>query len=156
MAIDVEQIIRFVLYGEGERVSGPFAITTEWYDRSVAPLPYDPEGGAARCSQRRAGGAAPDGILEKDGKRFEFALITNNGNPQRKAIATIAQNAWRKIGIDCSVQLFEWAVFLKDFINTGQLRRGRARLEHGDRPGSCTRSGTPARPSRSSSTSPAT
>jgi ABC-type transport system substrate-binding protein len=120
MAIDVEQIIRFVLYGEGERVSGPYAINTEWYDRGVAPLPYDPEG-ALRILESKGWKRGADGILEKGGKRFEFALITNNGNPQRKAIATIAQDAWRKIGVDCKVQLFEWAVFLKDFVNTGRF-----------------------------------
>jgi ABC-type transport system substrate-binding protein len=120
MAIDVDQIIRFVLYGEGERVTGPYAITTEWYDRSVAPLPYDPAGAEALLAARgwRRG---PDGVLAKDGKRLAFTLITNNGNPQRKAIAAIAQDAWRKIGVDCQVQLFEWAVFLKDFINTGNF-----------------------------------
>jgi ABC-type transport system substrate-binding protein len=120
LAIDVDQIIRFVLYGEAERVSGPYAINTEWYDRGVAPLPYDPAAALA-ILERKGWKRGADGILEKDGKRFEFALITNNGNPQRKAIATIAQNAWRKIGIDCRVQLFEWAVFLKDFVNVGKF-----------------------------------
>jgi ABC-type transport system substrate-binding protein len=120
LAIDVEQIIRFVLYGEGERVSGPYAINTEWYDRGVAALPYDPAAALA-ILEGKGWKRGADGILEKGGKRFEFNLITNNGNPQRKAIATIAQDAWRKIGVDCRVQLFEWAVFLKDFVNTGKF-----------------------------------
>lgn len=120
MAIDAEQIIRYVLYGEGERVTGPYAIHTDWYDRSVAALPYDPAGAEALLA-RRGWRRGPDGILAKDGTRLAFTLITNNGNPQRKAIAAIAQDAWRKIGIDCQVQLFEWAVFLKDFINTGKF-----------------------------------
>jgi len=59
--------------------------------------------------------------LEKERKIFEFNLITNNGNPIRKAIMTIAQNNWRKIGIKCNTQLFEWAVFLQDFINPGDF-----------------------------------
>ena len=120
MAIDVDEIIEFVLYGEAERVTGPYAVTTEWYDRSVAPVPYDPKG-ALEILERKGWKPGPDGILERDGERFEFTLITNNGNPQRKAIATIAQNGWRKLGIDCRVQLFEWAVFLKDFINVGEF-----------------------------------
>ena len=28
------------------------------------------------------------------------------------------QESWRKIGVKCNTQLFEWAVFLKDFVNT--------------------------------------
>jgi ABC-type transport system substrate-binding protein len=35
----------------------------------------------------------------------------------RKAVMTIAQNAWRKIGVKCNTQVFEWAVFLQDFVN---------------------------------------
>jgi ABC-type transport system substrate-binding protein len=120
MAIDVDQIIEYVLYGEAERVTGPYAITTEWYDRDVEAIPYDPEGALAILAEK-GWKRGPDGILERDGERFEFTLVTNNGNPQRKAIATIAQNGWRKLGIDCRVQLFEWAVFLKDFINVAEF-----------------------------------
>ena len=62
-----------------------------------------------------------DGWLEKDGKIFEFKLITNNGNPIRKNLMTIAQNAWKKIGVKVHTQVFEWAVFLGDFVNTGDF-----------------------------------
>ncbi|MFT5446659.1 MAG: ABC-type transport system substrate-binding protein [Gammaproteobacteria bacterium] len=120
MAIDVDSIIRYSLFNEGARVTGPFASITQWYDESVAALPHDPEGARALLAQA---GWTPDadGWLSKNGKRLEFNLITNNGNLRRKAIATIVQQAWRRIGVKCNVQLFEWAVFLKDFINTGQF-----------------------------------
>ena len=48
-------------------------------------------------------------------------LITNQGNALRKNVLTIAQNAWKKIGIKCNTHIFEWAVFLKDFVNTGEF-----------------------------------
>ena len=118
MAIDVNEIITYLLYGEGERVTGPYPKETEWYDQSVAPLPYDPDG-ARRLVEELGWKMNTEGWLEKDGKIFEFNLITNSGNPQRKNIMTIAQNAWKKIGIKCNTQYFEWAVFLEDFINTG-------------------------------------
>jgi ABC-type transport system substrate-binding protein len=120
MAIDGDAILEYVLYGEGERVTGPYAITTEWYDRSVAPLPYDPEG-AQRLLAEAGWRPNAEGLLEKDGQVLAFNLITNNGNPQRKAIATIAQDSWRRLGIRCETQLFEWAVFLKDFVNPGHF-----------------------------------
>ncbi len=118
MAIDVNEIITYLLYGEGERVTGPYPKETEWYDQSIAPLPYDPDG-ARRLLEELGWKMNAEGWLEKDGKTFEFNLITNSGNPQRKNIMTIAQNAWKKIGIKCNTQYFEWAVFLEDFINTG-------------------------------------
>jgi peptide/nickel transport system substrate-binding protein len=117
MAIDVDKIIKYVLYNEGERVTGPFAKITDWYDHGVQPIPYDPEG-ALRILNNLGWKKNEDGWLEKDGKLFEFNFITNSGNPIRKSILTIVQNYWRKIGIKCNTQVFEWAVFLKDFVNS--------------------------------------
>jgi len=118
MAINVDEIIEYLLYGEGERTTGPFPQESDWYDPSVPPLPYDPKG-ARRLLEDAGWRVNADGWLEKDGKRFEFNLITNSGNPQRKNIMTIAQNAWKKIGVKCNTQYFEWAVFLEDFVDKG-------------------------------------
>jgi ABC-type transport system substrate-binding protein len=120
MAIDVDAIIRYTLFGEAERVTGPFASITRWYDRSVPTLPHDPEAARALLESRGWHPGA-DGWLERDGKRLEFNLITNNGNLRRKAVASIVQQAWQRIGVKCNVQLFEWAVFLKDFVNPGSF-----------------------------------
>jgi ABC-type transport system substrate-binding protein len=117
MAIDIDPIIQYILYGEGERVTGPYPKITDWYDPEVKPLPYDPKGALAMLNAKGWKKNA-DGWLEKDGKIFEFNLITNSGNPVRKNILTIVQESWRKIGIKCNTQLFEWAVFLKDFVNS--------------------------------------
>jgi ABC-type transport system substrate-binding protein len=120
MAINVDEIITYLMYGEGERTAGPYPKNTEWYDPSNQPLPYDPQG--ARAIFENAGWKMNgNGWLEKDGKIFEFTLITNNGNPIRRNLMTIAQNAWKKIGIKVNTQVFEWAVFLNDFVNTGDF-----------------------------------
>lgn len=120
MAIDVDKIIKFILYGEGERVTGPYSKISDWYDHSVAPLPYDPEG-ALKIFNEMGWKKNSEGYLEKDGKIFEFNLITNSGNPNRKNILIIAQDSWKKIGVKVNTQLFEWAVFLKDFVNTNKF-----------------------------------
>ncbi|MFT4580111.1 MAG: ABC-type transport system substrate-binding protein [Nitrospinales bacterium] len=116
MAIAIDPIIKYVLYGEGERVTGPYPKITEWYDPNVKPLPYDPEE-ALKILNSKGWKKNADGWLEKDGKLFEFNLISNSGNAIRKNILTIVQESWRKIGVKCNTQLFEWAVFLKDFVN---------------------------------------
>jgi ABC-type transport system substrate-binding protein len=116
MALDVKQIIKYVMYGEGERITGPYPPNTDWYDKSVKPLPYDPQG-ALKILNSLGWKRNADGWLEKNGKIFEFNLVTNQGNTTRADIATIAQNQWRKIGVKCNIQVFEWAVFLEDFIN---------------------------------------
>ena len=120
LAINVEEIIEFVLYREGNRTTGPYPRDSEWYDPDVAPLAYDPQRALALLNQR-GWHRNPEGWLEKDGERFEFNLISNAGNPLRRAILSIAQDAWRKIGIKCNTQLFEWTVFLEDFVNPGHF-----------------------------------
>lgn len=120
MAINVDEIIKYIMYNEAERVTGPFPKVTEWYDELIQPVPYDPEG-ARKLLASLGWKKNAEGWLEKDGKIFEFNMVTNSGNPIRKNIMSIAQNAWKKIGIKCNTQYFEWAVFLKDFINTGDF-----------------------------------
>jgi ABC-type transport system substrate-binding protein len=116
LAIDVDAIIRYVLSGEGKRATGPYYSNTPYHDPEVKPLPYDPAAAADLLAQ--AGWRKnPEGVLEKDGKRLEFTLVTNNGNPQRKAIMQIAQEAWKKLGVVCKVQAFEWTVFLEEFVH---------------------------------------
>ena len=116
MAIDVDAIIKYVLSGEGRRSTGPFYSNTPYNDPAVQPLPYDPARALALLAEAGWKKNAR-GMLEKDGKPLAFTLVTNNGNPQRKAIITIAQEAWRKLGIDCKIQSFEWTVFLEDFVH---------------------------------------
>ncbi len=116
MAIDVDQVIQFLLFGQGERITGPFVKQTDYYNHSLDPVPYDPEE-ALRLLQEAGWRPNDEGWLVKDGKRLQFTLITNNGNDLRKALLAIAQDAWRKIGIDVRTDLLEWSVFIQERVD---------------------------------------
>lgn len=116
MAIDVNKIIRYVLSGQGERITGPFVKQTDYYNQTIKPLPYDP-GGALKLLAQAGWKRNKNGWLEKDGKRFEFTLITNSGNDSRKSILAIAQDAWKQIGIDVRTDLLEWSVFIEERVD---------------------------------------
>ena len=116
MAIDVNKIIDYVLYGQGEDITGPFVKQTDYYDHKIPPLPYDPQG-ALKLLGEAGFKRNNEGWLERDGKPFQFTLITNNGNDIRKAVLTIAQNAWRQIGIDVRTDLLEWSVFIRERVD---------------------------------------
>jgi ABC-type transport system substrate-binding protein len=120
MAIDVDEIIRYVLYGQGERTTGPYPRQTPYYDPGVQPLPYDPEG-AARLLAEAGWRRNAAGILEKDGKPLAFTLITNTGNEERRAIMVIAQNAWRRLGVKVDTLELEWAVFIYQRVDKGDF-----------------------------------
>jgi ABC-type transport system substrate-binding protein len=116
MAIDANKIIRYVLDNQGERITGPFVKQTDYYNHAVKPVPYDPQGALKLLA---AAGWRPNqqGWLEKDGRRFQFTLITNSGNDIRKAILAIAQDAWKQIGINVQTDLLEWSVFIQERVN---------------------------------------
>jgi ABC-type transport system substrate-binding protein len=120
MAINVDDIIKYVLSGEGKRATGPYYSNTPYNDPDVKPLPYDPKAALELLAQAGWKKNA-QGMLEKDGKPLAFTLVTNNGNVARKAIMTIAQEAWRRLGVDCKVQAFEWTVFLEDFVHNNNF-----------------------------------
>jgi peptide/nickel transport system substrate-binding protein len=116
MAIDVNKIIKYVLSGQGERITGPFVKQTDYYNHRINPVPYDPA--AALELLAKAGWTRnKNGWLEKDGKRFDFTLITNSGNDSRKSILAIAQDAWKQIGIDVRTDLLEWSVFIEERVD---------------------------------------
>lgn len=116
MAVDVEKIIKYVLYGQGEPITGPFVKQTDFYNHKVKPVPYDPAG-ALRLLEEAGWTKNSSGWLEKEGKRLQFTVITNSGNDLRKSIMAIVQNAWRQIGIDVRTDLLEWSVFIQERVD---------------------------------------
>ncbi|MEJ2170664.1 MAG: ABC transporter substrate-binding protein [Desulfobacterales bacterium] len=116
MAIDVDKIIRYLLDNQAERITGPFVKQTDYYNHAVKPLPYDPQGALKLLAEA---GWRPNqqGWLEKNGRPLQFTLITNSGNDIRKAILAIAQDAWKKIGINVQTDLLEWSVFIQERVN---------------------------------------
>ena len=110
-AVNVQAIIRYLLYGYGSQSVGIFPPQMPYANHDIQPISYDP----AKAKQLLAEAGwkpGPDGILMKNGKRFSFTILTNNGNELRKDIATLVQADLRKIGIQVSVQSYEWTVFL--------------------------------------------
>jgi len=120
MAINVEEIIDYVLYAQAERTTGPYPKQTEFYDPTVEPLPYNPEGALALLAEAGWRRNA-EGWLEKNGQPLAFTLITNSGNEVRKAVMVVAQNAWRRLGIKVETLTMEWAVFINERVDKGDF-----------------------------------
>ena len=116
MAIDVDKIIKYVMYSQAERITGPFLKQTDFYNTDISPLPYDPEK-AKKLLEEAGYRKGSDGYFQKDGKRLTFTLIANQGNDIRQAILSIAQDAWKKIGVDVRTDVLEWAVFIQERVN---------------------------------------
>ena len=119
-AVNVPQMIKYIIYGRGVQSTGIFTPQMWFFDPSVKALPYDPA--AARKLLDEAGWkVGPDGIRVKEGKRFSFTLLANNGNEVRRDIATLVQDDLKQVGIEVKVEIYEWAVLLKRFVNKGEF-----------------------------------
>lgn len=115
-AVNVPDMIKYIMYGQGEPSTGPFPPQMWFANPNVTPFAYDPAKAEAMLDE--AGWKrGPDGIRQKNGQKFEFTLITNHPNEIRKDIATLVQSDLKKIGIKVDVQLYEWAVFISEYIN---------------------------------------
>ena len=116
-AINRKEIVQYVLYGLGEVATGPFPNQMWYWNPNVKPIPYDPQKARQLLAEAGWKDKNSDGVLVKDGKPFKFTLITNSGNDTRRDVGVLVQRQLRDIGIDVSLELYEWSVFLNDFIN---------------------------------------
>ena len=119
-AINKEEIIKGVLLGLGEAIASPYKPGTRWDNESLSPYPYDPS--KALALLKEAGYQKNTaGILVKDGKPFEFEILTNQ-NKQREMTAVLVQRRLKEIGIDVKIRVLEWASFINRFIKTGDFK----------------------------------
>ena len=116
-AINRQEIIDGVLQSMGTVCTGPFPNRSWAYNPDVKPFPYDPD----RARKMLAGigwkDTNNDGYLEKNGRKFEFTIMTNQGNKERELAATIIQEQLKKIGVKVNVRILEWSTLIHQYID---------------------------------------
>ncbi|MGB9080671.1 MAG: peptide-binding protein [Desulfuromonadaceae bacterium] len=120
-AINKDELIQGVLFGMGQRAHGPIVPGRWAYNPAVKDIGYDPKRAAELLAEAGWKEKNSDGILVKDGKPFQFTILTNQGNQQRLMTAQIIQQRLRQVGIDVKIRIVEWAAFLKEFVNKGNF-----------------------------------
>ena len=119
-AINKRELLDGVVLGLGREATGPIRPGT-WADNpDVKSIPFDPKRAAALLAE--AGWTRNGkGVLEKDGQRFAFELITNQGNDERKKVAEIIQASLRELGVQVEIRVLEWAALLKEHVKKRQF-----------------------------------
>ncbi|OGW38444.1 MAG: peptide-binding protein [Nitrospirae bacterium RBG_13_39_12] len=116
-AIDKSEIIDVVLFGLGSPATGPYVPNTWPYNPNVKKYEYNPEKSKHLLKEAGWVDTNGDGIIEKDGKNFDFTILTNMGNNLRKNTATIIQWRLKQVGIKVEIRMLEWSTFINEFID---------------------------------------
>lgn len=120
-AVNKDELIQGVLFGMGQKAHGPIVPGRWAYNPNVKDISYNPAYASELLAQAGWKEKNSDGILVKDGKPFQFTILTNQGNQQRLLSAQIIQQRLRYIGIDVKIRIVEWASFLKEYIDKGKF-----------------------------------
>ena len=113
MLIDREKILKNVFFNCGVTVKSPFTPGTVYTDAELKPYAYDPE--AAKALLREAGwkDVDGDGILERNGKKFEFTMLQISGSTTQAKMLPMIKESFAAAGIDMKLQPVEWSVYIE-------------------------------------------
>ena len=115
--IDKSEIVDVVLFGLGSPATGPYVPNTWPYNPDVKKYEYNPEKAKQLLKEAGWEDTDGDGLLDKDGRPFEFTILTNIGNSLRMNTATIIQWRLAKIGIKVNIRVLEWSTFVNEFVD---------------------------------------
>jgi peptide/nickel transport system substrate-binding protein len=121
LAIDKQEIIDGVYLGLGEPIASPYKPGTRWSNPDLKPYPFDPQQARSLLAEAGYKDSDGDGIVEKNGRKLSFEVLTNHGNKEREKTVVIIQRRLKEIGIDIHIRTIEWASFITRFIKTGDF-----------------------------------
>ena len=113
MAIDIKGMMNALLTFGGKcyGVQAYSTITPELIDyradSDIKLLPYDIEKAKKMFAAAGWKDSDGDGVLDKDGKKFEFTLATNTGNPRRAEAVVFVQRDLKRVGIVANIERIE-------------------------------------------------
>ncbi len=116
-AVNKTEIVDTIFFGLGRVTTGPFMMDSWAYNNDVKPAAYDPKKSGELLAGAGWVDADGDGWIEKDGKKFEFTLIVNQGNAERLRTAEMIQKYLKDVGVRMKIRVLEWSALINDFVD---------------------------------------
>lgn len=110
-ALDREEIVQALLSGYGEVASGPVPSWSPLYPEGVQPLSHDPQQAQQLLEAAGWTDSNGDGVLDKDGRPFEFTLLTSD-RPLNRSVAEVVQEQLRGVGVAAEIRVLEFQSML--------------------------------------------
>lgn len=116
-AIDKNELVRGALLGHGVPATGPYKPDAWFYNPNVKRYEFNLQKAETLLKEAGWVRSKQDGWLYKDGKRFSFTVLINQGNGLREKTAQIIQYRLKQVGIDMQIRSVEWTALINDFID---------------------------------------
>ncbi|MCB0571573.1 MAG: hypothetical protein KDC66_17505 [Phaeodactylibacter sp.] len=117
-AINVQEIIETIFYGYGEPSVSPVHPSSKYYDKSLAPIPYDPEKARALLAEAGWKDSNENGTVDKviNGELLEMNLNYKYtaGRDISQNIALLIQESAKRAGFNIELEAKEFAVISDD------------------------------------------
>ena len=111
-AIDRYSIMKAKLKEYGEIAVSDISPIFRWaLNNELKPYPYNPDYAQELLSKAGWSDTDGDGILDKNGVKFEFTLHYNAGNKRREYACTVAQENLKQVGIKVKIEAVDPVVF---------------------------------------------
>lgn len=120
LAINRNDLVSGILLGQGVPAFGPYKPGTWAYNPHMNPPAQNYEE-AQKLLTQAGFSRGKNGILERNGKEFNFTILTNQGNEQRILTATLIQSQLAKLGVNVQIRTVEWAAFIREFVHKGRF-----------------------------------
>jgi peptide/nickel transport system substrate-binding protein len=110
--LDRKSLIKHLLKGSGQEITGPYQILCRENDPNIQPWPYDPNKAAQLLDEAGWKDSDGDGVRDKNGIpfRFKFSYAADNGIYQN--IANIFKDSAARVGVEIIADPIEWSVLI--------------------------------------------
>jgi peptide/nickel transport system substrate-binding protein len=98
-AFDFAAAKQSIYRGLANQVLGHGVPESDFYDRELAPLPFDPPRAKELLAEAGWSDHDGDGYVDKDGAPLSIELLYGSGNAANEALIVALQNDWSRVGV---------------------------------------------------------
>lgn len=113
MMLDRDSLIRNLYYGTARSLSGPWAANSPVNDPTIAPDAFDPAAARRLLAQAGWRDSDGDGILDRNGRKFEFEILYPAGNAIGRQTCEVFKQELERAGILCRPRPMEAAALFQ-------------------------------------------
>lgn len=111
--VDRKRLMHDVYHDLVRPVSGPFFTDSSANDPGIEPYEYDVEKAKKMLAEAGWKDTDGDGVLDKDGKPFQFTVIYTNSSATDQKLLPILKEDFARAGVKLEILSLEWSVLLE-------------------------------------------